>query len=229
VAVDLIVRAQHGTDRVGVPELNGDRVELVAPRLPELALGGDLQEHGLRRDLHRRDGNPILLREVGERLHVGIAGDEQHRRTCRAGEALHLALGAIPDQQEVRRPAGDEIDVARHERLDRRAAAREGNPVDLDVAEPCGRGVLLDQLVLLHQDHGHVDHARLMGDADLLDLRGRGMGEAERQKERAGGACDEFHEAFPERVCVRGRAARRARPIRQMRSAVNGEHQVTSA
>jgi hypothetical protein len=99
----------------------------------------------------------------------------------------------------------------------------------LSVAEPCGRRVLLDELVLLHQDHGHVDHAGLMGDADLLDLRGRGVGEAKRQKERAGGACDKFHGAFPERVCVRGRAARRARPIRQMRSPVNGEHHVTSA
>ncbi|WP_374701392.1 hypothetical protein, partial [Methylobacterium sp. B1] len=184
VAVDLVVRARQRRHRVGMAELDGERVELGGVLGPEGLLGGDLEQHRLRGDLHGGQGDLVLAGEVAEGLHVRVAGEQQHRRGADAAQALHVAPRPVVEQQHVGGAAVDDVDIAREQRVVAGGAARQVDPLHRDVPEAGGLGVLLDQLVLLGEDGGQVDEARLPADPHLGVVGPDGGGERQpRQQE----------------------------------------------
>jgi hypothetical protein len=155
-------------------ERHGQLVELLIVRLPEQVGGRHLEHDRLRRDLHRRHRDLVLLREVFQRLQVRIAGDEVERVRRHRRHALdaHVALGLGPQRDERGRADRAEIHGARQEPVIDDARAGDLLPVGLHVdAERLG--VLLDQVIALHQHEGQECDAELLRDGDLGDLGAR--------------------------------------------------------
>ena len=152
------------------------RIELGVVGLAPLLGGRHLQHHRLQRDLDRGHRDLVLLGEVGDGLDVGIARVEQDRLRGEGGDALDgvgRALRARPDREQARHAARDDVDGARQQRVVHGGRAVEGGPHDLDLGDARRLGVLLEQLVLLHQVELQVAHRELAGEADLRRLRSR--------------------------------------------------------
>ena len=174
---DLTHRVQHGSQRVGMGEADGQVIELAVLARPPLLLGRDLQKQRLRRHLHGRHGDAVLVGEVADRFDVGVAGVEVDVgvRDGRDGLDADAALGAVPHQRERGHALRREVQVARDDGVHHHRRPRHLRPVDLEIADALGRRLLLDQLQVLHRHQRDEDGAELLGERDLLDLLGAGL------------------------------------------------------
>jgi hypothetical protein len=168
------VRMRHG---------HGQVIEFGVLAGAELLLAGHLQRHSLDRDLHRWQGDAILVRKILEGLHVRIDRVEIERRRVEAADALHVgvALGAVPDGEERPDTARDNVHVARQERLVGGSPAGRLHPVHLAVRQAVLREMLLEKLLRLD------DVERQIGDSGLRrDHEAANLGLRLREREGAG-------------------------------------------
>ena len=186
MALHLVAGVEHGGQRVGVAHLHlvGDQL-LVGLVVAVGLLQGDAERDRLDRLAHRRHGDAVVGRVVLDGLDVGVAGDELEGQAADADDGLHVAVGLAPQQQHVGDAAGDDVQAAREQRVVVGAAAHQRHPAGLEIGHARVLGVLLDELVMLHQDHRREQQPRLLADLELAHL---GAGRAWRARE---GDCDE--------------------------------------
>ena len=170
--------------RIRMGQGDGPRVEVRVVLLAVLFRRGHLQHDRLRRDLDRRHRDLVLVAEVADRLHVRIAHVEIERVGGQRRHALDLnvVLSLVPERGERRRADGDELQRTADDPVVHDARSRDLDPADLDIAQPLGLGVLLDQLVAFHQHQRQEAHAVLLRDVDLCQLGARRCSERGEQQ-----------------------------------------------
>ena len=175
---------------VRVRQRHGVLVQAVELVVAPLLGGGVLEEARLHRHAHRRQGDAVLLGEVGDRLDLGVVAHQVVGEVAQRGHAADVlpAVGAIPDGQQRADAGAGDVDGAGQQRIVDRRAAGELLPVDVDV-EAIGLAVLLDQLLVTHHVEQQVDDAELLGDANLALGLGR-LWRAQRAGQQTQGETD---------------------------------------
>ena len=182
--IDLGFSRHHRDRGVGVRAGNGDRIELVVVvEAPDFG-GLYFQRDGVTGELDRRQRDLVLVGEVGDRFHVRITRHQHVRHRLHGDERtrfLRRAGGFVPDGGERRHARPDEVGLPCEQCVEfgRRTGALR--PRGLDLAEARHRGVLLDQLLRLDDDHRQIGQAELLRHPHFVDF---GLGGA------ADGHCD---------------------------------------
>ncbi len=176
VRIDLRLAGDQRRRRIRVREADRDIVELLEVIVPEHLGGFDLQCARLEPDTRRRDGDPVLVGEVLEALHVRVIGQQivGHRPQRGDGLDVLLATGPIPDRQHRRNARRHHIQGTRQQGLVHGRCAGNAVPVHLDI-EALGLAMFLDQLLVTHHVEDQVANAKLLGDADLAFGVGQGI------------------------------------------------------
>src|SRR5437764_985941 len=117
-----------------------------------------------------------------------VRSDLLHR--CRRPSALSSILPLLmtpfivqspPRRDQVRQADRSDVDRARDDAVIDLRGPTERGPFDLDVTEALKLGVLLDQLLVFHDDELHVGQAVLLADLQRAHLGARGCGSGTQQ------------------------------------------------
>ena len=101
-------------------------------------LGRHLQHHGVEGQPYGRNGDAVLVSEVGERLDVGIDGIERHGAVADGADRLHLVGGAarlLPERQQRGQGRGAVVGSARQQRVEDGAGTAQRGGCRFDLAE----------------------------------------------------------------------------------------------
>src|SRR5207253_2657885 len=126
--------------------------------------------------------------DVLDRLHLGIARDQLVGHVVQGPDAAHFHRrtgGLRPQCDERRHAARSEVEPAREQRVVHGARSAELRPGHLDVAQPRLLGVLLDELLVLHEHEREVARAVLLRAADLVRLGENRRGSEKDQESEA--------------------------------------------
>ncbi len=195
MARDLTTAGSECRERVGVTHRDCERIEFLVVSLAEFLRGRHFEQDRLHGDLHRRHRDAVLLAVVLQRLDLRIARDQQKRHEIEPGDRAHLHVGArlLPQGDQVRQADGADIDRAGNDPVIDLRGPAERRPVHLDVAEPLKLRMLLDQLLVFHDDELDVGQAVLLADLDLVHLGGGRRRKRGERSESQSGSEETFH------------------------------------
>ena len=151
---------------------DGERIELLVVGFAEFLRGRHFQQDRLHGDLHRRHRDAVFLGVVLQVFDLRVARQQDQRHEIEAGDRPDLHVGArlLPHRDQVRQADRADIDRAGNDAVVDLRRAAECGPLDLDVTEALELRVLLDQLLVLHDDELDVGQAVLLAELDLVDF-----------------------------------------------------------
>ena len=175
-AGDVARTAEQGHRCIRWRHANRDWVELgevgPAPRLGRC----HLQNDGLDRNLDGGQRDLVLMGEIRDAPDIGIARIEQDGLRGEGGNALdgvRRALRARPDRKQARHATRHDVDRSRQQGIVHGRRAVEGGPHHLHFRDARRLGVLLNEVLPLHQVELQIAHRELASEAYLRHLSGR--------------------------------------------------------
>ncbi|KAG1180762.1 hypothetical protein G6F35_016120 [Rhizopus arrhizus] len=186
--------------RVRVRQRHRDLVQLVELRVAPQLGRRQLQHARLHRHAHGRHRDAVLVREVGNGLHIGVIRDEVIRKVAQRCHAFHvlLAVRAVPDRQQRSDARPRDIHSPRQQRIVHGRSTGQLGPLDRDI-HTFGLAVFFDQLLVARHVQQQVNDAVLFRDADAPFGQG-GRGRRQRQhpqNQRQGGAGNGLDQSVP--------------------------------
>ena len=113
----------------------------------------DAQRDDLDRLTHCRHSDTVIGPIVLDGLNVGVACHELEGQTAHADDGFDVAIGLARQQKHVGDAAGGNVNTPRQQGIIVDPATHNSQPAGLEPRNSRLRGVLLDELVVLHQQH----------------------------------------------------------------------------